>query len=458
MKKILILFFSIINPLLSIEEIKDRAQKTTYYVHEICKPKSVNELQKFVLTAKTPIAIAGSRFSQGGQTVSDRGSVINMKYLNQVMALDVEKQSITVQAGITWREIQQFIDSYDLSILVMQSYNDFSVGGSLAVNAHGRELSHGQLIDTVQSLKIMLADGNIITANRNENYELFRAIIGSYGKLGIIIEATLQLTKNEKVERHIQWLKAKDYPTYFFDSIKSDPTALLHNANLYPNDFSHVLCITWHETNKPLTINKHLQTNQPFYPKMIFFEQILRRISHSKAIRPYFERWQLSSADVVMRNYEMSYSVNTLRQPIHFPTVSILQEYFIPIECFDQFIEVLQKLTKEYNINIINASIRHIPAQTESLLTYAPTDSFAFVLYINKWNTINGTRYQEIWTRELIDASLNLGGKYYLPYEFLASKEQFNRAYPNIALYKELTQKYDPENIFNNLFWTTYGY
>lgn len=59
----------------------------------------------------------------------------------------------------------------------MQSYNDFSVGGSIAVNVHGQDLSTGQIISTIISLTVLLPTGDIITVNRKKNYDLFQAFV-----------------------------------------------------------------------------------------------------------------------------------------------------------------------------------------------------------------------------------------------------------------------------------------
>jgi FAD/FMN-containing dehydrogenase len=61
-----------------------------------------------------------------------------MRSFNKVTDLNIEEKKITVHAGITWRDIQDVIDPHNLSIQIMQTYSNLSVGGSLSVNCHGR--------------------------------------------------------------------------------------------------------------------------------------------------------------------------------------------------------------------------------------------------------------------------------------------------------------------------------
>jgi FAD/FMN-containing dehydrogenase len=63
----------------------------------------------------------------------------------------------------------------------------------------------------------------------------------------------------------------------------------------------------------------------------------------------------------------------------------------------------------------------------------------------------------EALTRELIDASLQCGGRYYLPYRLHATREQFTRAYPQAGAFFERKRHYDPDEILQNQFYIKYG-
>src|SRR6202040_1992136 len=104
-----------------------------------------------------------------------------------------QQKTITVQAGTRWRQIQERIDSADLSVKIMQTYANFTVGGSLSVNAHGRYVGLGPLIRSVKSLQVVLADGSVWEASPMHNTDLFYGVIGGYGGLGVITEVTLDL-------------------------------------------------------------------------------------------------------------------------------------------------------------------------------------------------------------------------------------------------------------------------
>jgi FAD/FMN-containing dehydrogenase len=118
--------------------INDVTQINPIAVAGVLAPKSIDEIVASVKSHPGPISIGGGRYSMGGQTATEQALHIDMRPFDKVVQFSKEKKEITVQAGITWRKIQEFIDPHDLSLQIMQTYANFTVGGSLSVNVHGR--------------------------------------------------------------------------------------------------------------------------------------------------------------------------------------------------------------------------------------------------------------------------------------------------------------------------------
>ena len=153
--------------------VNDVTQINPIEVDRIAVPKSVEEVRELVRSHQGPISIGGGHFSMGGQTASEHTLHLDMRALNRVVAFSPERKTITVEAGITWRAIQETIDPHNLSLKIMQSYSNFTVGGSLSVNVHGRYVGQGPLIGSVKSIKIVLADGQLTEASPTQRPELF---------------------------------------------------------------------------------------------------------------------------------------------------------------------------------------------------------------------------------------------------------------------------------------------
>ncbi len=107
-------------------------------------------------------------------------------------------------------------------------------------------------------------------------------------------------------------------------------------------------------------------------------------------------------------------------------------------------------------MNVLNISVRHALPDPGALLSWAPKETFAFVLYYKQRTRENARERVAVWTRELIDAVLAVGGSYYLPYQPHATPEQFHRAYPRAKDLFALKEKLDPQYKLRNVLWDKY--
>src|SRR5919106_170080 len=202
----------------------------------VLTPTTVEEIVEAVRTHQGPIAIGGGRYSMGGQTAAPGALQIDMRRFDRILALDTAARTITVQAGARWRRIQEIIDPHDLSIQIMQTYANFTVGGSVSVNVHGRYVGQGPLVRSIRSLRVVLADGPLVEASRTVNPQIFAGVVGGYGGLGVITDVTLDLARNVRVKRRHQVMPIADYARYFTQKDRYDSLAVFHNADIYPGD------------------------------------------------------------------------------------------------------------------------------------------------------------------------------------------------------------------------------
>jgi FAD/FMN-containing dehydrogenase len=145
--------------------VNDVTQINPIEVSLIRQPRTIEEISSLVKNHDGAISIGGGRYSMGGHTATEKAMQLDMRQFDQVINFSKEKKEITVQSGITWRKIQDYIDPHNLSLKVMQTYSNFTVGGSLSVNVHGRYLGLGPVIYAVKSIKMVLADGQVLVAS-----------------------------------------------------------------------------------------------------------------------------------------------------------------------------------------------------------------------------------------------------------------------------------------------------
>ena len=404
------------------------------------------------------ISIGGGRNSMGGQTASNKAIQIDMREYNKILSFSSTTKEITVQAGIRWRDIQDYIDPYNLSVKIMQTYSNFTVGGSLSVNVHGRYVGLGPIILSVKGFTIILADGSIVYATSEEHADIFYSAIGGMGGIGVISDVTLSLADNVNVERAPLLMKTSEYHDYFMKEIRDNKKVIFHNGDMYPPDFEKVRAVSWLETDKePTTADRLIPRAQDYWIERIAWLRMSEwpkgRMMREYILDPFL---YMGKQPVHTRNYEASYDIAELEPEKRDKSSYVLQEYFVPVEKFDEFVPKMKKVFNDNDVNVINVSIRHALPDTGAKLAWARKESFAFVVYYKQDADEKSSEEVGKWTRYMIDEVLAVGGSYYLPYQPHATDEQFYAAYPHALEYFDIKKLYDKDNKFTNNLWDKY--
>jgi D-lactate dehydrogenase (cytochrome) len=165
-------------------------------------PETAEECAEIVRTClrhDTPMVPYGAGSSLEGHIMALRGGVsIDMTRMNAITRLSVEDLDVTVQAGVTRRQLDARLRPEGVFFSVDPGA-DATVGGMIATGASGTTtVRYGAMRENVLSLLVVTPDGEIVrTRSRarksSAGYDLTRLFIGSEGTLGLIVEATLRL-------------------------------------------------------------------------------------------------------------------------------------------------------------------------------------------------------------------------------------------------------------------------
>ena len=443
------------DPHASSASASDVASLDTTRLAGIVRPTTTAGVLAALRTWRGAVCIAGARFSMGGQTREPDALQIDLAGMNRMLKLDPDALVVRVQAGMRWRHLQALLDPHDLSVKVMQSYSNFSVGGSVSVNCHGRYIGESAIATTVRALQLVTADGRTLELSREREPALFAAVLGGYGGLGVITEVELDLARNTRIARAVAAIPLDEYPDWFQTNVLGKDGVVMHNADLVPPDFDAPLAITWSRTDMPLTDARRLVPEGLDYSREQNLIWSATELPGGDALRERFMTRRLQSEPrVVMRNCEASLDVASIEPRTRRVSTYLLQEYFVPVHAFRDFVARIRAILTAADADVLNVSIRHATADTTSLMRWADRDMFCFVLYHKQrtWQDARATG----WTRALIDAALDNGGRYYLPYRLHATRRQFARAYPQADRFAAIKRDVDPDNRFRNLLWHRY--
>ena len=165
-------------------------------------PLSTDEVSAVLSAAAragAPVVPFGAGSSLEGHVNAVEGGIsIDLSRMTRVVRLSVEDLDVTVEAGITHRELNKALANTGVYFWVDPGA-DATIGGMAATGASGTTtVRYGTMRETVRGLTVVLADGRVIrTGGRarksSAGYDLTRLFIGSEGTLGVITEITLRV-------------------------------------------------------------------------------------------------------------------------------------------------------------------------------------------------------------------------------------------------------------------------
>jgi FAD/FMN-containing dehydrogenase len=407
----------------------------------------------------------------GGQASHPGALVLDMRGLDTVR-VDRAARTATVQAGATWHQVLQAVHPAGLSIATMPSIDVLSVGGTVSVNAHGLDFRAGSLSSTIRSMRVMLADGTVHRVSRDHEAALFRSVVGGYGLLGVVLDVELDLVESEMYRLRSRVVDYRELPAFFDTEVAGDDRVRLTYTHLSTSPKSllrEAIVYTYARTDVPEPIPALEQRRSDRFGRLVLnlartggLGQRLKWTAQ-RDLLPHVrgctearnEALRAAEACLVARNQAMFESLGLLTNRLPQYT-DVLQEYFLPHDRLVPFLDELRAQLGTHDARLLNASIRSVHRE-DITLDYAQGDRFSVVLYLSQKVSATGSTDMADLTRRLVDASLDHGGTFYLPYQQHYTREQVARAYPGLDDFFATKRRYDPALRFQNGFYARYA-
>ena len=190
--------------------------------------EEVMNVVKYASDHSIPLVPRGNSTGlMGANLTVDGGISLDMIKMNKILEYDPENLTMTVQAGIRLKDLDEFCADKPFVYMPAPAMHWATIGGNVSTNAGGlKAIKYGVTREHIREIKAVLTNGKLYkfgskAVKSSSGYSLKDLFIGAEGTLGVITEVTIRLYP--KPHKSINAIIP--FPT-LNDAIKSVPAIL----------------------------------------------------------------------------------------------------------------------------------------------------------------------------------------------------------------------------------------
>jgi decaprenylphospho-beta-D-ribofuranose 2-oxidase len=441
----------------------------------VARPTSIDQCREaldYCRQHKMTICARGAGRGYGDLALNDGNALLDMSAMNRILQFDGESAQITVEAGIRLIDIYQEVHHRLLYLPASPTESHSSVAGAICANVNGKDAwHHGSFARQVVRLTLLLANGETLDIDRS--HELFNAVVGGIGLLGVIIDATLQLRSIPSPYVEINRIPTPDVDALLekMAQIEQSHDAAVVWVDAYARGAkigrSVIHAAKW--LDRPQTESQRMAVLDAGYDRLDNhrrfglalhekFGPILSLMLHAQRfVMDSFNRLYYAMCELVYRTGHSSNSELFLRfgfeasftiPPAHLvcgPHGYTVQLTFPRSGAREAIIELL-KICQSSPCPPVTTILR--AHKSDDCLISFSEDGYSLNFEFHP------KEHHEAASREsvdrLIDATVKRGGKIHLAKDQVLRPEQFYRVYPRYSELLEIKSRLDPEGLFTS--------
>ncbi|HEY9052241.1 MAG TPA: FAD-linked oxidase C-terminal domain-containing protein [Gammaproteobacteria bacterium] len=391
---------------------------------------------------KIPVVARGRGTGTTGATVPTHGGlVISFERMNKIIKIDTDNRVMIVEPGVTNQQVQDAASQYGFFWAPDPTSAAFcTIGGNLAYNSAGpRAVKYGTCRENTLGLRAVTGKGELIncgvyTTKGVVGYDLTRLIIGSEGTLAIITQATLKLLPKPETKRTLKaTYKTIEAAAKAVSSIMAQavtPCALEFmdaNALNMVRNYSQIAL--------PENVGAMLMIEVDGSEE--FITHAANEVDAASRIDGHIETIQAETEEEIKALWETRKALSPCLRKI--APKKINEDVVVPVSNMAALITGLDKLSKHYNIPIVNfghagngnihVNLLVNPDDPQQMQNAEQCLNQVFDLVISLKGTLSGEHGVGLEKRDFIYKELNQ---------------------TEIALMHAIKKQFDPNNILNS--------
>ena len=409
------------------------------------EPESIDDLREIIESVGNSGGIArGSGMSYGDQPMNSDGDVIQPLFREGNIENPNSNGIITVPSSITFAELLERVVPLGWFMPVVPGTSFVTIGGAIAADIHGKNhYRKSSIASHIKSMTLMLADGETVRCSETEEASIFWATVGGLGLTGIVIEATIQLSRirSSKVQ-----VSRKSFGNFsdLFEAMKSQVNRSEYSVAwldlISKNNFGRGIL----ETANHVTSNPHPEFSYIAKPTLPLPNHLPDTFLRRSTVKAYNSLRFLSAGKTeTIRKTELSTFMHPLDKVRNWNRLygksGIVQwQIAVPEVSEHTLFDVIDSIEKA-KVPAFLVVLKKLGASNQAPLSFPMQGWTLAVDFPANYKRIY--RFLDSLDQELMQA----GGRIYLAKDSRLDPELIPKMYPDLDEWKSIRQNIDPD-------------
>jgi xylitol oxidase len=410
--------------------LKNWAENLEYSTENVVYPESVEQVQAFVKNADKLRALGSQHCFN--KIADSPHQLLSTKNLNKVVALDPAKKTVTVEAGIRYGTLGEYLQGKGYALHNLASLPHISVAGSVATATHGSGVKNGNLATAVSGIEFVTAAGEVVTLSREKDGDQFLGAVVGLGAFGVVTKVTLDIQPSYQVRQDV-------YENLPFGELEKNFEAIMASG------YSVSLFTDWQKNNvSEVWVKNRIVEGKPVVVKPEFYgatpakrnlhpivELAAENCTEQMGVPgPWHER---------LPHFRMNFTPSSGKE--------LQSEYFVPLSDAFAALKAINSLGDKWIQDLFISEIRTIAADDLWMSTCYKRPSVA-IHFTWKQNTDSVVKLIPIVEEQLAP----FGARPHWGKLFTIPPAQLQPRYGRYADFQQLLRQYDPQAKFRNEF------